>query len=314
MPEEPLPCPTPFEDYEYPGEAKEGQEHAEPITGYRAFLQAWFDWARQQKGGMSYRRFSDRAGLGNQPSALKNVILGRETLGPDRLEKFINAMRLSAEDAEMFRLLVYRDQARNDEERARWVQATVELRRLSDAKQIGRPGLSYAARWAPVAIRELVMMAGFHEDPDWIAWALRYRVTPGEAAEAVETLLRSGRLVRDEQGRLIAPADEDLVTTPPDGSGEHGLAHHRQMHALAGDMFVKDGDPLAPGSYFRSYCHYRSATLRLHPDDRKALHQYLERVQNEVLARFDKPSGRQVMQLNMHLFPLSLVLPEPEDE
>lgn len=181
------------------------------FTDYREFLARFIDEKRLRNPGYSMSAFVQRAGLrASSRGYLRLVIAGKRDLTPHTIVGFARALGLSADEGAYFENLVYFNQAKTP-------QAKIDyLRRLSACSAKGSAGkgaggqaellesqVQYLSNWYLVAIRELVGLPGFSEDPAWITAALRNRVGRREAREAIQHLLRLGLIRRDEaSGRL----------------------------------------------------------------------------------------------------------------
>ena len=180
------------------------------FLNYREFLQAWFDAKKAEKSQYSHRLFARQAGLSSS-ALLSNVIARRRNLTNHTTSAFITAMKLAAEEASFFRLLVDLDQAKTDEERNEAWAHISSSKRFREARMIEGEGFRYLSFWYYPAIRELAACDDFQDDPAWIAKALRPRITKGQARRALDALITLGMLVKDEDGKLI-PAEASIVT------------------------------------------------------------------------------------------------------
>jgi uncharacterized protein (TIGR02147 family) len=145
------------------------------------------------------------------------------------------------------------------------------------------------------AIRELVSLTSFREDPAWIAAALEPAISERQANAALETLLRLGLLVRDGHGRLRQA--QASVTTGPGPLGHHVFAYH---HAMI-DLGKRALDELP-----REERDISSLTLSIGERTLPLLKQRLFELRQELLqlAELEAAPAR-VVQLNLQLFPLS---------
>src|SRR6202012_4340785 len=71
---------------------------------------------------------------------------------------------------------------------------------------------SAISHWYYYAIRELVTLPGFVEDPEWICRALRFPLDPKEVVRTIQVLLKLGLLLRLENGQL-KPSNGYLETS-----------------------------------------------------------------------------------------------------
>ncbi|MBI2981341.1 MAG: TIGR02147 family protein [Deltaproteobacteria bacterium] len=178
---------------------------------YRHFLKDYYHEQKKKKGSLfSFRSFARQAGL-SSPNFLQLVMEGKRNLGPEGVRSFMKALHLNKEATSFFEALVHFNQATKDSERNQWYEKLARSRRYKEIRQIEKDYFVYYSRWYYAAVRELVLLPEFKEDPEWIARRLSPPVTVREAKVALELLLEIGFLKRDPSGRL-AQADRNIST------------------------------------------------------------------------------------------------------
>ncbi len=261
---------------------------------YRAFLEAWFDDRKARNPRFSHRLFARMAGQ-RSPSLLLSVIRRRRNLTPATAAAFAEAMRMDAGETSFFRALVDLDQAADDDARDEaWARIRAE-RRFRQARRVEGAAWSYLSSTLLPALRELVTLADFQEDPAWIGGKLRPPLRPDEAAEALDALFAIGMLSRDGSGRLIQT--EASVVTPPEVGTLAVHAYHRDAAARARDAVRVPPDQR----------HLLGLTVAIPESLLPELKAQLNAVQARLLDLCDSAEGprTRVMQLNLHLFPLT---------
>ena len=194
---------------------------------YRAYLKGYYEAAKRVRPSFSFRLFSKLAGL-RSPNFLKLVIDGERNLGPESVDRFVEALGLEAAEAEFFADLVAFAQATSLAAKNRAFERIAASRRFRQARRIDGELFAYLSHWYNPAIRELAAREDFQEDPRWIAAQLRPRITPTEAAEAMKLLLSLGLLVRDpDTGRVLR--GDPTLTTEHEVRSLGAAAFHRQM-------------------------------------------------------------------------------------
>lgn len=261
---------------------------------YRAFLRDYYVEQKARGRGFSYRAFSKRAAL-RSPNYLKLVIDGARNLTDAMAGRFAAASGLEDEEAEYFVDLVAFDQAKNATERAKGYAKLTGFRRYRKSHQLELAQDEYHSQWYLPAVRELAARSDFVEDPAWIAATLRPRITTREAKRAVEILLATGLLGRDEKGEIAL--SEPLVSTGAEARSVRVVSYHRTMLERASasiDLFDASQRDIS------------SLTLCLGADGLARLKKRIQRFRRELLelsALEDDPE--QVIQVNFQLFPLS---------
>jgi uncharacterized protein (TIGR02147 family) len=253
------------------------------------------DAKKASKPQYSHRLFARQAGLASS-ALLSNVIAQRRNLSAHTTEAFIKAMKLPAQEAHFFRLLVDLDQAKNDEDRNEAWQLISACRRFREARQIEGESFRYLSHWYYPAIRELAACNGFQASPAWIAKALRPRITQAQAARALEALVTLGMLVPDEEGQLI-PADASVVT-PMEVAGLAVHNYHSGMLLRATDA-ISAFDP--------EHRYLGGLTVSIPASLVDTLKDELKDLQSRLLDLCDSAPApaEHVYQLNLQLFPLS---------
>jgi len=201
-------------------------------SDYRQFLRDWYDEAQECDEKFSARNFARRAGLAS-PSFLKMVIDGKRNLAPERIDKFASALKLEDDERAFFTDLVLFCQAASSAEKNHHYQRMCRCRRFMDAHTLERERFEYFSRWHYAAIREMVGLPEFRDDPAWIAARLKPQISEAEAAEAIDVLERLGMVSRDGEGNLHLA--QESVGTSDTVSSMHLLNFHRSMIRRASD-------------------------------------------------------------------------------
>lgn len=166
------------------------------FTDYRVYLNQWMAARQRQISGYTVARFARLAGC--SPSHVRNVLAGDRDLKAPYVEGFARALRLTAEDAEFFTLLVRYSQAATVLERAHLLQQIAGTLRFQRAHPLDGVQFLYLARLSHVAVYELSLLPEFHDDPAWIASVLS--LPEAEAAAAVADLKAVALLLPDPRG------------------------------------------------------------------------------------------------------------------
>jgi uncharacterized protein (TIGR02147 family) len=273
--------------------------NAEPVhifayLDYRAFLRDFYLAQKAKSAAFSHRAFSRRAGL-RSSNYLSLVMKGERDLSNEMAPRFARACGLAKSEADFFCELVAYGQAKTTEEKQRVQERLARFRRFREAHRLLGEQTAYHQHWYMPAIRELVSLASFREDPKWIAAALEPAISERQAQEALATLQRLGLLVRDGEGRLRQA--QALVTTGPGPLGHQIFVYHQAMIDLA--KRALDHLP-------REERDISSLTLSISERALPELKQRLADFRQELLqlAGLELASER-VVQVNLQLFPLS---------
>lgn len=270
-------------------------------SDYRRFLADWMTHRKGVDANYSYRVFS-RSVDSKDSGLFINVVEGRRGLRPEKADRWAEALGLTGDEAECFRLLVRFNESSEPDERSLAWAGIVALRTRVRPAAIDEDRFKVLSDWIYAAVRELVCCRGFSEDPKWIADHLEHGVSVAQVEEALELLLRLGML-RREGGKLVVT--EVTVTSPESVAGLASFGFHREMHRLAGDALKTKWDPAQRG---RDHdIGFFGVIVSLPEDKLPELRKLLWEAQLKVNGWAENFSnqGERVVQVNIQYFPLS---------
>ncbi|OGP04348.1 MAG: hypothetical protein A2Z91_00035 [Deltaproteobacteria bacterium GWA2_38_16] len=168
---------------------------------------------------------------------IKLVCDGKRNLSAKTIPTFSTMLGLKSKEADFFENLVYFTQAHTCEEQLKYRNRLKDLSKTSSAKQIEFEKFDLFSKWYIVALRELVELSDFKEDPKWINSRLKANLTPTEIKKALEILIKLGFLERKN--------NQLHQTTPKISSGDElrskAIRHfHYQMLDKAKEALDED--------------------------------------------------------------------------
>ena len=254
-----------------------------------------YHYLKATRSGFSYRVFARLAGL-QSFNYLKLVIDGDRNLSNKMIPLFIKGLQLNKQEADFFAHLVNFNQAPTAEEKNQHLQKILRVKKFREVKEIDVDQYEYFAHWYYSAVRELVSLPGFQEDPQWISEALHGAISPAQSQEAVDRLLRLGLLTRLPTGKL--QIQEQTIASAP------------EIQSLALFRFHEEMIGKALNALREQEAHERdisSITLALSEDEIKQMKKMVLQFRRKLLAQFEgrRPSGCRVYQMNVQLFPIS---------
>jgi uncharacterized protein (TIGR02147 family) len=274
--------------------------HVFQYGDYRAYLRDFYARQKSESSVFSHRAFSRRAGL-RSSNYLSLVMKGERDLSSEMAPRFAKACGLVKSEAEFFCDLVAYCQAKTTEEKQRCHERLARFRKFREAHRLDGEHAAYHQYWYVPAVRELVTLPGFREDPRWIARQLEPAISERQAADALATLCRLGLLLRDGQGKLRQA--QPLVTTGPGPLGHHIFVYHQAMLDLA-----KRALDQLPRTERDISC----VTLCVAEAALPELKERLRRFRQELLQLAEhSPRPERVVQLNLQMFPLSRAVASP---
>ncbi|MCB0308411.1 MAG: TIGR02147 family protein [Bdellovibrionales bacterium] len=262
-------------------------------TNFRQFLKDFYEEKKLANPSYSYRFFAKKAGI-NSPNYFKLVMDGQRNLTHRNVKKFAKGLGLQEQDAHYFENLVFYNQATDDEERL-FFQKNLELIRSHDERTLlGKEHYEVLSSWYPLAIKELLLFADDLPTPKWIAKKFDYRITPMQAKEALELLLKL-KLITLEGKNTYKVTNQSLQT--PDTIVSQAATH---FHKAVLDLAKSALDEQRPNER----C-FSSLTLALNKKDLVKASQRIHAFRNEMDTYFSKRTPfDSVYQLSLQFFRL----------
>ena len=260
---------------------------------YRVYLKDYYAYKKRKATYFSYRYFSKAASI-HSPNFLKLAVEGKRNLTRAVIEKFIKALKLNQKESVFFRNLVLFNQAKTVAEKQEHYSVLKSLAVTVNEKVVGSDVYDYYEKWYNSAIRELICQYDFKDDYTRIARSVFPRITPAQAREAIELLLRLKLVGRRDDGTydLIDKA----ITTGPEVTSLAIRNFNRTMIGLA----EKALDSVHVGRR-----HASGITMGIPAEGYDVLvseiYAFRDRI-TQIANSFDK--NTKVYQLNIQLFPL----------
>lgn len=202
------------------------------FDNYRNFLSRFYSFKKQNDSKFSYRFFSMRAGF-KSPNFLKLIIQGERNLTNESIEKFIQVLKFNEEQSHFFRNLVHFNQAKNHQTRQYYAEQLTKPRFLNQLTPLNRAQFEYYAHWYNVAIREMVALPNFQNDPKWIAKQIIPAITRADAVKSIATLKTLGLIKEDKDGKLYQT--DPVITSTNNVTKSLATKFHQQMIKAASE-------------------------------------------------------------------------------
>ncbi len=167
---------------------------------YLEFLKDWTEYLKEQESGFSLRKIAKEAGIAS--GYLPMCFSRKRKLSLKFYEKIKPFLKLSVKEKRFLDLLRVIAESEVAKER---VQALTDLQKLGDYKENHHSELEahqYLSRWYYVAIRELVNLSDFKNEPAWIQERLRGRISQKEIADGMQFLIKYGFIIKNSSGRF----------------------------------------------------------------------------------------------------------------
>ena len=268
---------------------------------YRLYLRDFYEYKRKTHRGIraySYSVFSASADI-KSPTYLKLIIEAQRNLGEEMISKFSLGLGHSREEAEEFFLLVKYGQSTDPALRHVYLKKLSELRvkhQISKG-QVDKEAWEKVPGWVSWVLYALVDVEGVSFDKDRLRSLLRGRATESEIESALQKLLASGDLLRDENSGDIRRSTTKKPESVP----------VELVRKLQGDLMYLGLESLFHDDPLQR--EFGSLTLALTQKEFEELKFRLRKMKKEIqkdnfITRMDS-KGERLYQLNMQLYPLT---------
>jgi|WetSurMetagenome_2_1015567.scaffolds.fasta_scaffold00822_19 uncharacterized protein (TIGR02147 family) len=261
---------------------------------YRKFLLDYYNEKKKTTHFFSYRYFSNKANV-KSPVFLKQVIEGERNLTLQAIEKFIGALNLNKKEATFFRHLAQFNQSKTAFEKQEHYSVMLSMMDFVNEQRLTADQFVYFEKWYNSAMRELICLYDFHDNWDLLAKCVRPAITPKEAKQSVQLLLRLNLVKKQKNGAY--KQTNAAITSGSDAVSLARRAFNGAMLLLARDSL----ESLPPEARNVS-----GITMGISKPCYEVLLAELAAFKERVISivNRDEGSGR-VYQFNFQLFPLS---------
>jgi len=167
---------------------------------FRKFIKDMIAYRKKQRPAFSYRTLSRDSGISHTLILL--VLKGNRNLTKEAAGKLSVGMKLNKEETFFFTCLAMFNQATTGEEKTKHYKQMSHSQKYKNIKSIEVEQYEYFSKWYYSAIRELVTLSFFREDPKWISQVLKPSISPKQAENALHLLIKLNLLRRNAKGQL----------------------------------------------------------------------------------------------------------------
>jgi uncharacterized protein (TIGR02147 family) len=262
-------------------------------TNYRLFLQDYYQSQKRTNPDFSLRYFAKQA---NFPShGLLNYLMeGKRNLSKKTLDKLASALRLNKEQAQYFENLVFFNQARAIEEKTFYYERLLRAPAKSSFRKLETTQLQIFRRWYNIAIREMLNLKDFRNNPNWISDRLSPKVEHYEVQESLDMLLSQGLIKKTANGYKAVDPD---ITTDDEVKSFLVKNYHLQMLKVA--AWAQQEVPSRERDI-------SSVCMAIKESELPNIKKHLQLMRKELRNfRAEDGAGERIIQVNIQLFPLS---------
>jgi uncharacterized protein (TIGR02147 family) len=263
-------------------------------SSYRIFLKQYAEEKRKVSPRFSYGAWAKNMNLGGT-AVLTNIINGKRNPGPQLSEKFCSYFKFNRSEKEYFLDLIRLQKTSKDSRLSVFLmEKLANLHPNKDFKLLDIKTFKAISKWYSYAIREMVNLKDFREDPDWISKKLNFKVKPKQIKEAIRDLIELDLLKRDFSGCLKFGTDR--IHTTNDISSEGLKRFHEEMIENAKESIrsIDVVDRNITGITF-------GINKKDLPDAKKMINEF----QKQFAMIFEKIPSESTYQFNMQFFPLT---------
>ncbi len=165
-----------------------------------SYVKELYDLNKQSRSEGSLRWLANQLGF-KSAAGIKYIIEGKQSLGPQRLKKFISALHLSPLESDYLRELMALQKKLKQRQP---VQAhglnLVDISKLEKTQTYEFDQIQALEKWAHLAVLELSEVSGFQGTPEWVANRLNISLAAAQESldllEKVQLLVKSRGVLR----------------------------------------------------------------------------------------------------------------------
>lgn len=268
---------------------------------YHEFLITWFKNREREGNPISQREFLRKAQISG--SAMLHRVLKGGKLPKKYIDSFIQAIGLSAPEAEYFRTQIEYGNSNRIEERGNAFSNLLRLRSVFPQYQMDDRALKFFKRWYYPVVREIIDLLDGSEDLNRISRMVIPPITTVQAENAIKFLEKNSFLKRNQHNRLEL-ADPIISSGSKRKSGLLASYHLKNLEVNHKALDIANKDLIS----------LSSLTLKISPETYEQMRNELADFRSKLLelARADQ-NPSQVFHLNFTFLPRSRNLHEKEE-
>ncbi len=178
-------------------------------TNYRKFLLDFYHEQKSKNESFSYQIMANKAGFRSK-SFIKLVIDGKKNLTRESALKINSVIKLNEKAFSYFEDLIAFNQAKTLKLRNLFFEKLSGYNPRNPARLVLQYEYEFYSKWYHNTIREIVTAIQFKEDYSWLARQLNPPISPKQAKESVQLLLKLNLIQKDENGYQLT---DKILTT-----------------------------------------------------------------------------------------------------
>ncbi len=261
------------------------------------FLKDLYEARKQSDQQYSYMQLAEDLGF-SRTNIIYQFIKKIRPISFKAAEKISDNLKLKGLERRYFLALVKLYNTKEQNERQHLLEKLLEIKSQDLVNEDSQRMLEYFKEWYHPVIREMVALADFQDNPQWISERMFPRPRVEKIAESLELLKRLGYIRYDDQKNRYVQS-EPTINTGVRAPGISLVNYHHKMIALSSDSITTHA-----------------------PEDRQigaiticVSHKKMEQIKNkihtfqlEILKETeDTADAQEVYQLNIQFFPFTKV-------
>lgn len=178
-------------------------DQAPSIFGFldvRDYLRQAYAAEKRRNAVFSHRYIAREMGS-RSPAFFNDILNGRQQLNLTQARGFVRLFRLGRKDAEHFEDMVLYAQAKTEKDKAYYLDKLTAQSAAGGYATLELFQMEYFKKWYYAGVRELLGIYDFRGNYEELASLLDPAVTPGEALDAIQVLLRLKLIKKVAHGR-----------------------------------------------------------------------------------------------------------------
>lgn len=261
----------------------------------RSFISSRLDYLKRAQTGFSLRKFSKEIGISSS-GHIHNIVSGRISLSEKIARKLAQGFALSKLESKAFLDLVLLDNLPSGAVKDDLKQKILDERLHRKKAKLKESQYAYFTNWYYPVIREMVGLADFKLDPQWIASRLCGNVSTFEVRQALKILFSLG-LIRSE-GPAVVQSEPAVETEEVTDVSALIPQFHRTMMNKAQESLDHVSESLRDIS---------AMTVTVGDEDLDQLKREVMEFRRNVFQKYGqaRPTHKRIYQINLQMFPLT---------
>lgn len=259
---------------------------------YRKYLSDFYNFKKSMNPAFSFRRFAQIAGF-KSPNYLQWIIDGKRNLSEKTAEDLAQRFKFTKAETQLLIALVRLEHAETDKDKLEAERFRLMSIKRAVAKEIPSAQAEVLSHWYHLLVRELFIVERKSYSGKWIAEALGGLISPDQAEESVQLLLKAGFLKFEKKHYFVA--DPVLDTNEKHFQHVFMQKHHSELLKI----WAQNLEKLSPSQQELGVLNIPLSSKKI-PELRRRIREF----QDEILGFVqDEKDPDCVVQLGTYLMP-----------